>query len=92
MCVLLLYVIVIGVIHPVLTRTAINATHHTKVRAATVHRVNVIQQFFQNQCYKNVAYETTPNHFEGARFPADVDSYCQVAGRRADSVGENKNN
>lgn len=57
-----LHVIVEGVIHPVLTRTAINPTHDAKVRAATVHGVNVTQKLFQSQCHKYVAYEATPNH------------------------------
>ena len=57
-----LHVIVNGVIHPVLTWTAINPAHDAKVRAATVHGVNVTQKLFQSQCHKYVAYKATPNH------------------------------
>lgn len=59
-----LHVIVEGVIHPVLAWTAINPAHDAKVRAATVHGVNVTQKLFQRQCHKYVAYEATPNHVE----------------------------
>lgn len=55
-------VIVEGVVHSILTWTAINPANDAKSRAATVLDVNVTQKFFQSQCHKYVAYEATPNH------------------------------
>lgn len=43
-CMVAFNVIVIGIVHPIVLYTAINSTQHVKIRAATMHNVNVAQQ------------------------------------------------